>query len=131
MNNDPQTYSIIGAAMAAYRELGNGFLEMVYHEGLEIEFIQNKIPYKYEVELPIFYKGKQMNKRYRADFICFDNIIVEIKALPKLTGVEESQVINFGAPQLEYKRFINSQNNLRNLRINPLLQSTSLKTSPL
>ena len=127
--DDPQTYAIIGAAMAVHRELGCGFLEAVYHEGLAIEFLQNHIPSEHEVELSIFYKGRQMNQKYRADFICFGDIVVEVKAISKLTLTEESQIINylnaskinrgllinFGANTLEYKRFNNSKNNQKRL----------------
>lgn len=118
---DPQTYAIIGAAIEVHKQLGNGFLEAVYHEALAIELSRQKIPFKHEVTLHIKYKGQQLNARYRADFICFETVIAEIKALKQLSGVEESQIINylkatglktglllnFGTPTLAYKRFKN------------------------
>lgn len=118
---DPETYQIIGAAMVVHRELGFGFLEDVYHEALMIEFEIQKIPFLHEVELPVFYKGRPLKKTYRVDFVCFDTIIVELKALPQITGREKAQVINylkaanfgrglilnFGAESLHYERASN------------------------
>ncbi len=116
---DLNTYAIIGAAMNVHRELGCGFLEAVYQEAIAIEFHKRKISFGREIELPVFYKGEKLNVFYRADFICFDSIIVELKAISKLGGVEKSQVINylkstnyniavllnFGGRSLEYERF--------------------------
>ena len=120
--NDQQTYRIIGAAMTVHRELGCGFLEAVYQEALEKEFDIENIPYEREKKLPIQYRGQILNTTYQADFVCFGAIIVELKALKQLTGTEEAQVINylkasslgkallinFGTPQLRYKRFVNN-----------------------
>jgi GxxExxY protein len=121
---DEQTYAIIGAAMAVHAELGHGFLEAVYQEALECEFIERGIPYVREQDLPIYYRDKLLKTRYRADFICFDGVIVELKALQQISGVEKAQainylkasrmvkalILNFGAPQLEYKRFVGKSN---------------------
>ena len=93
---DPKTYSIIGAAMEVHRELGPGFLEAVYRGALAVEFELRGIPFQREVELPVTYKGRELDARYRADFICFDRaVVVETKALSQLSGNEEAQVINY------------------------------------
>ena len=76
---EAETYKIIGAAMEVHRELGPGFLEAVYQEALELEFIDQYIPYKREEELTIYYKNKPLQKKYKADFICFNKIIVELR----------------------------------------------------
>ena len=120
MKHDPQTYSIIGAGMEVHKHLGPGFLEAVYHEALAIELMGRDIPFQHEVDLNIQYKGHRLSTCYRADFICFADIVVEIKAIKQLSGTEESQIINylkasgfkrglllnFGSPSLEYKRFV-------------------------
>lgn len=120
---DPETYEVIGAAMAVHRELGAGFLEDVYHEALMLEMSSRNIPFLHEVDLPIFYKGQLMQKIYRTDFVCFDTIIVELKALPEVGGREKAQVINylrasnydrglllnFGSDSLHYIRLFNSK----------------------
>ena len=120
---DQRTYAIIGAAMEVHRELGSGFLEAVYHEALTIEMNSRNIQFVHEVELPVIYKGRQLATSYRADFICFDNVIVEIKALGELKTLQEAQIlnylkatglgvgllINFGVESLQYKRFVNTK----------------------
>ena len=115
-----EAYEIIGAAMAVHRELGPGFLEAVYQEALEIEFQLRDIPYERERQLNIDYKGHTLSKHYNADFVCYDKIIVETKAICELTSKDESQVlnylkatgyklgilINFGEERLRYKRMV-------------------------
>lgn len=76
--NDPQTFQIIGVAMSVHRELGHGFLEAVYQDALEKEFIFLNIPYMREKEIPVFYRGEKLKSFYKADFICFDSIVVEL-----------------------------------------------------
>ena len=124
---DPRTYAIIGAAMEVHRQLGSGFLEPVYQEALAIELKTRDIPYDREVELPVFYKGQRLTCMYRADFICFESVIVELKAVRDLSGAHEAQIINylkatgfqvglllnFGADSLQYKRLVLSPPNLR------------------
>ena len=117
---DEETYAIIGAAMAVHNELGCGFLEAVYQEALEQEFLFREVPYVREKKLAVQYKGQKLQCHYQADFICFDSVIVELKALQKLSGIEEAQainylkasnldkalLINFGTTRLEYKRLV-------------------------
>ena len=120
MNKDPQTYEIIGAAMEVHRQLGHGFLEAVYQEALAIEMARRDIPFEREVTIPVEYKGHRLQCSYRADFVCFKEIVVELKAIDQLSGADEAQLINelkatdlhrglllnFGAPSLEYKRLV-------------------------
>jgi len=117
---DKKTYAIIGAALEVHKELGSGFLEAVYQEALEREFTYQEISYKSQHPVRIEYKGKPLKKTYEPDFICYDDVIVEIKALDKLSGVEQAQIINylkatglkigllinFGSKSLEHKRFV-------------------------
>jgi GxxExxY protein len=106
--------------MEVHKQLGHGFLEAVYQDAAVIEFRLRQIPFEKEVSLPIQYKGIRLPTHYRADFICFSDIIVELKALNTLSSTEEAQVlhylkatglprallINFGAPSLQYKRLV-------------------------
>ena len=115
-----ESYKIIGACMEVHKELGCGFLEAVYQEALEIEFKNQGIPYEREKELKIYFKGIELRKRYNADFICYDKIIVEVKALSALISDHEAQLlnylkttgyklgllVNFGEQSLKYKRMV-------------------------
>jgi len=106
--------------MEVHKTLGCGFFEAVYQEALEIEFNIQGIPYQREEELHIVYKNEILQKKYRADFICFDKIIVELKALSQLETFNEAQVlnylkvteyklallVNFGETSLKYKRIV-------------------------
>jgi len=75
-DRDPETFAIIGAAMAVHSELGSGFLEHVYQEALAVEFADRSIPFKREVAFSVPYKGRMLNAQYRADFICFESVVV-------------------------------------------------------
>jgi GxxExxY protein len=117
---DRQTYLIIGCAMEVHRYLGSRFLEPVYQAALEVELDAKQIPFAREVEMSILYKGHPLPVRYRADFVCFGEVLVELKAIERLTDREDSQVINylsasqvkrglllnFGAGSLQFRRFV-------------------------
>jgi GxxExxY protein len=115
-----EVYAIIGAAMEVHRNKGHGFSEPVYQECMEIELAMRDPPAIPQKEMLIFYKSRQLKKTYIADFVAYGKIIVELKALDRLTEREEAQVINylkasgfevavlinFGAPSLEWKRIV-------------------------
>ena len=90
-----EVYQIIGAAMDVYYQLGRGFLEPVYQEALEIELRRRGIPFEARRELTIYYKGQPLEKRYVPDVICFGQIVAELKVCDRLTGKEESQILNY------------------------------------
>ena len=116
---DPQTYEIIGAAFEVHRHLGPGFLESVYQEAMALELTERGVPFRREMELTVRYKGRVLGCGYRADFVCHEKIIVELKALAglstrehaqlinylKATGMSRGLILNFGTPRLETKRF--------------------------
>ena len=89
------SYKIVGAAMEVFNQLGHGFLEAVYQEALEREFKSRGIPYEREKELTIYYKGEPLEQTYKADFICYEDIIVELKAVAMLQDSHRSQVYNY------------------------------------
>ena len=89
------SYKIVGAAMEVFNQLGHGFLEAVYQEALEREFKSRGIPYEREKELTIYYKGVHLEQTYKADFICYEDIIVELKAVAMLQDSHRSQVYNY------------------------------------
>ena len=106
--------------MEVHKYLGCGFLESVYQEALSHEFMIQKIPHEREKTLTITYKDIELNKKYIADFVCFDKIIIELKAVSQLNAEHEAQVlnylkatgyklgilVNFGSKSLEYKRLV-------------------------
>ena len=114
-----EVYAIVGAAMEVSNELGCGFLEAVYQEALAIEFGKRQIPHEEQKRININYKGITLHKKYIADFLCYAQILVEIKAIRRITNTEEAQLLNylkasgysvgvllnFGTPKLEWKRF--------------------------
>ncbi|GEC73199.1 GxxExxY protein [Flavobacterium flevense] len=119
-----ESFKIIGACMKVHRSLGAGFLEAVYEEALMKEFLIQNIPFKRQLKLELYYDNQKLNKYYRADFVCYDSIILEIKAVThipdifyaqlknylKCTQMELGMLINFGTTSLTYKRIINLKN---------------------
>lgn len=116
-----EVFDIVGAAIEVHKVLGNGFLEPVYQESLEIEFALRKVPFEAQKRLKLFYKNIELKKEYIPDFVCYEKIIVEIKAIERLTNIEFAQIINylhttkfkvgvlinFGSHgKLEWKRFV-------------------------
>ncbi len=107
--------------MSVHSELGPGFLEAVYQEALALEFSSSGIRHVREADVPLTYKGQRFATRYSADFVCFDEVIVELKAIKAITPIESAQainylkassygvalVINFGGESLQNKRFAN------------------------
>lgn len=117
-----EVFVIVGAAIEVHRVLGPGFLEAVYQEALEIELRDRQIPFQSQLKLRIAYKDRWLDKYHITDFLCYDTILVEIKAEKQLTGPDESQIINqlkatklrvgvlinFGSiGKLEWRRFAN------------------------
>lgn len=90
-----ESYAIQGAVFEVYKEMGNGFLEAVYQECLEIEFENKKIPFVSQPMLKLKYKKWDLKKSYKPDFICFDKIIVELKGIRLITKEHQAQVINY------------------------------------
>lgn len=90
-----ESYNIIGAAFEVYNKLGHGFLEAVYQDCLELELQKRGIPYEREKEIKIFYDGIELKHTYRADFVCYDKIIVELKAVSVLEDAHHAQVYNY------------------------------------
>jgi GxxExxY protein len=117
---DPETYAIIGAAMAVHAELGCGFLEAVYQEALQIELALRGIPADREHKAEIYYRGQLLDGYHKADFLCYGTVIVEAKAIREIGPIERAQVlnylqatgrrrallINFGAASLEFERIV-------------------------
>ena len=115
-----EAYQIIGAAIAVHNELGSGMREIVYGDALEIEFKLRGIPFQREQTFNVVYKGVELQHKFKCDFICFKNIIVELKAEKGLTDIDRSQIINylritkcplgilinFGGSSLIYERYI-------------------------
>jgi GxxExxY protein len=116
-----ESYKIMGACFEVYKDNGNGFLEAVYQECLKIEFRKQKIPFIEKPPLELYYKGQKLAQTYEPDFICFNDIIVEIKAVKTLADEHIAQIynylkatdkhlgilVNFGHhPRIEYKRIV-------------------------
>ena len=113
-----ESYDIIGAAIEVHKQLGCGFVEPVYQEAFAEELKLRKIPFEQEKVFTVTYKGKVLPKEFRADFVCYNQIIVELKAVSefaeehyaqvynylKASGMQLGLLINFGKTSLEYKR---------------------------
>ena len=119
---EKETFLIRGAVFEVYKEMGCGFLESVYQECLEKEFIKQDVPFVAQKELKLFYKGEVLNQTYRPDFICYDEIVVELKAVKEFSAEHRAQIfnylnatklrlgllVNFGHyPKIEIERIIN------------------------
>jgi GxxExxY protein len=116
-----ESYAIIGACIKVHSELGAGFLEAVYQEALEKEFTKRNILYVRQPKLSLYFDGEKLKKYYIADFLCFDSIVLEIKATSFLSEIHVKQLhnslkaskqrlgllINFGSSSLTYKRILN------------------------
>ena len=90
-----EVYAVVGAAMEVHSVLRNGYLEAVYQEAMEIELASRRMPFESQKQLKIFYKETPLKKGYVPDLICFDEIIVEIKAIQKLGDAEIAQILNY------------------------------------
>ena len=118
--NDPQTREIIGAGMDVHNELGCGFLEAVYRRPFAIELRNRNVPFVSDKKFPVIYKSQPTGAYYVADFFCFDDIVVELKAQKSLTPIDQAQtinylklakrrrglILNFGARRLEWRRIV-------------------------
>ena len=127
-----ESYAIIGACMAVYKDKGCGFLEPVYHECLEIEFELQRIPFQSKAPQTLQYRGRTLVQTFTPDFICYDNIIVEIKAVSALadehraqllnylgaTGCKLGLLVNFGHyPRMEYERLLSRNQEPTDVRL--------------
>jgi GxxExxY protein len=116
-----EVYAIVGAAIEVYNDLGSGFLEAVYQEAMGMELTSKCVPFEPQKELCIYYKGRCLQKKYFADFVCFGSVLVEIKVMRQIGSGEEAQLlnylnatglrvgllINFGDPgRLDWKRMV-------------------------
>ena len=116
-----ESFDIMGACFEVYKEKGSGFVESVYQECLEMELGDRKIPFKAQVELALNYKGRPLKSKFKPDFICYDKIVLELKAVSGLTDEHRAQVQNYlratgmklallvnfcHYPKLEYERIV-------------------------
>ena len=115
-----ECYAIQGAIFEVYHEMGCGFLESVYQEALAIELAIEDIPFEVEKKLPVFYKGHELKKWFVVDFLCYNNIVLELKAVEflnndhfsqvlnylKATGLKVGLLVNFGSRSVQVKRVV-------------------------
>lgn len=117
-----KTFKVIGACIKVHKKLGNGFAESVYQQALEKEFLHANIPFEKQKQLPIYYDGELLDEFFIADFVCFEQVLLEIKAVPaiqdpmkqqvlnyvKSSTLEVGMLINFGEQSLQWKRFVHT-----------------------
>jgi GxxExxY protein len=115
-----ESYAIIGACMEVHNQLGPGFLESVYQEALHVELLLRNIPHFQQIELPVYYKNNRLKKCFKADYLCYENILLEIKAIKSITPTEKGialnylkaaqlpliLLVNFGEEDLSFERLI-------------------------
>ena len=116
-----EVYAIVGYCIVVWKTLGYGFSEIVYKDAMEVEFIEDRLPYKREAELAIYYKGKRLQHKFKADFVLFDNLIIEVKSgeegindavisqtlnYLKASGCRIGLIVNLRKSKMEYKRLI-------------------------
>lgn len=134
-----ESYAIIGACIEVYKQKGCGFTEAIYQDCLAIEFQLRGIPFVSQPVIELEYKGRALDKFFRLDFLCFEKLVVEIKALPKILPVNRSQAINYlcatsyelallvnfgGHPRLEHERILNGRNSANRVATSDLTEST-------
>jgi GxxExxY protein len=125
-----ETYQVLGCCFEVYNEVGCGFLESVYQECLELELTVNQVPFQAQPSINISFKGQVLKKTFAPDLLCFDKVIVELKAVRGLVAEHRAQIINylkvsrlevgllvnFGAyPKLEYERIISQKNRFQSI----------------
>lgn len=116
-----EVYLLIGYAIEVWKTLGFGFSEVIYKDALEAEFLENAVPYKRESQMAVQYKGKILQHRFIADFILFDEIIIEVKSgdnsindstiaqtlnYMKASGCRVGLITNFGKTKMDFKRLV-------------------------
>jgi GxxExxY protein len=115
-----EVFNLVGAAMAVHSHFGPGFLEAVYEEALGLELNARNIPFQSQVPLRLTYRGRELRHTYRADLVAFNDILIELKAITRITDLERAQaihylkvtgkplaiILNFGAPKLEWERLV-------------------------
>lgn len=119
---EDETFKVIGACIKVHKKLGSGFTEAVYQKALEKEFLNADIPFEQQKKLPIYYDGELLDEFFVADFVCYSNVLLEIKSVPaiqdqmkqhvlnflKSSNLEVGMLLNFGEKTLKWKRLIHT-----------------------